>query len=76
MSRVTGWDGPIIWECRKGNKLVRVRQRRYYGSDFLDFREFIIGDKDTPTRRGATIPLENISSLVAALIEFRPETPS
>ena len=63
-------DGPILWQHRKRQFVVTVRQRRYRGREFIDIRDHLPGDELKPTQRGVTVPLEAVGELVAALAAF------
>jgi hypothetical protein len=65
-------DGPIWTHAKRGGDLILAGVREFEGRRFMDVRLWA-NDGATPTRKGATIPLDAVASLARALTSYVAE---
>lgn len=60
--------GLLLYEFRQGGKSKRFMQKEYCGKHYAELREwFRVGDEWKPSRKGCTIPIDEIAALCHAL---------
>ncbi len=58
-----------VWTHDKGRERMLAGLRKYKGSPFFDIRAWV-HDGVTPTCKGASIPLDQVGALAAAMAEW------
>ncbi len=66
--------GILLYEFRQSNKSKRFMLKEYHGKHYAELREWYqVGDEWKPSRKGCTIPIDEIAPLYQALGGFNAQ---
>ncbi len=66
--------GLLLYEFRQSNKSKRFMLKEYHGKHYAELREWYqVGDEWKPSRKGCTIPIDEIAPLYQALGGFNAQ---
>lgn len=67
MSALPGFTSPPVWELSRYDGKLIAGEREFHGKRFFELRIWAGEHGDTPTKKGVTLPPENVRELADAL---------
>lgn len=70
MSALPGFTDKPVWQLSRPSGRLIAGEREYRGARFFELRLWTGEHGDTPTKKGVTLPPENVRSLANALLAY------
>lgn len=70
MSVRPGFSDEPVWELARFDGKLIAGERKFHGRRFFELRLWAGEQGDTPTKKGVTLPPENVRDLANALLSY------